>query len=83
MKIEPAQTRQYHCPETETLCSKCESHCEAAQPVQPSTSAEDYLRGKYGAYRGHFAWRELEEAFNAGRQAQPVQPAKLKGDGNE
>lgn len=30
-------------------------------------NAEDYLRSKYGAYRGHFAWRELEEAFNAGR----------------
>lgn len=40
MKIEPAQTRQYHCPETETLCSKCESHCEAAQPVQPAVAQE-------------------------------------------
>ena len=30
-------------------------------------SAEDYLRHKYGAYRGHFAWRELEEAYSQGR----------------
>lgn len=40
MKIEPAQTSQYHCPETETLCSKCESHCEAAEPVQPAGAQE-------------------------------------------
>lgn len=49
----------------------------AAAPPAPVSadvahgSAEEYLRGKYGAYRGHFAWRELEEAFNAGR-ASPV-----------
>jgi len=30
------------------------------------TTAEDWLRQRYGAYRGHPAWRELEEAFNAG-----------------
>lgn len=30
-------------------------------------AAETWLRDKYGAYRGHFAWRELEEAFLAGR----------------
>ena len=30
--------------------------------------AETWLRERYGAYRGHFAWRELEEAFNAGVQ---------------
>jgi hypothetical protein len=29
--------------------------------------AEQWLRDRYGAYRGHFAWRELEEAFKAGR----------------
>lgn len=29
--------------------------------------AEQWLRDRYGAYRGHFAWRELEEAFLAGR----------------
>lgn len=34
--------------------------------------AEDYLRDKYGAYRGHHAWREIEEAFNAGKRAQSV-----------
>ena len=39
------------------------------QGLSPQT-AEDYLRGRYGAYRGHFAWRELEEAFNAGLRAQ-------------
>ena len=46
-----------------------------AQPVQPTTkesltvhaSAEDYLRHQYGARRGHFAWRELEEAYSQGR----------------
>lgn len=32
-------------------------------------SAEEYLRSKYGAYRGHHAWRELEEAYNAGKKA--------------
>lgn len=30
-------------------------------------AAEQWLRNRYGAYRGHFAWRELEEAFLAGR----------------
>lgn len=30
-------------------------------------AAEKWLRYRYGAYRGHFAWRELEEAFLAGR----------------
>lgn len=29
-------------------------------------AAEEWLRARYGAYRGHFAWRELEEAFIAG-----------------
>ena len=41
-------------------------------------SAEDYLRHRYGAYRGHFAWRELEEAYSQGRydeeQAQGPSP---------
>lgn len=45
-----------------------------AQPAQRSDSmtAEDYLTDRYGAYRGHFAWRELEEAFNAGLTARSV-----------
>ena len=30
-------------------------------------ASEQWLRDRYGAYRGHFAWRELEEAFLAGR----------------
>ena len=34
--------------------------------------AEVWLRSRYGAYRGHFAWRELEEAFNAGRASLPA-----------
>jgi len=29
-------------------------------------AAEKYLRERYGAYRGHISWRQLEEAFNAG-----------------
>lgn len=44
----------------------------AGESVKPESehpghvSAQSYLRSRYGAYRGHFAWRELEEAFNAG-----------------
>lgn len=34
--------------------------------VPTRESAETWLRSRYGAYRGHPAWRELEEAFNAG-----------------
>ena len=34
--------------------------------------AEQWLRDRYGAYRGHFAWRELEEAFLAGRASLAV-----------
>lgn len=34
--------------------------------------AEQWLRERYGAYRGHFAWRELEEAFLAGRASLTV-----------
>lgn len=33
---------------------------------KPRASAEEWLRSRYGAYRGHPAWRELEEAYNAG-----------------
>ena len=32
-------------------------------------TSEEYLRAKYGAYRGHPFWRALEEAFNAGGAA--------------
>lgn len=35
-------------------------------------AAETWLRDRYGAYRGHFAWRELEEAFLAGRASLAV-----------
>ena len=37
------------------------------EPLKVHASAEDYMRHKYGAYRGHFAWRELEEAYSQGR----------------
>jgi len=37
------------------------------QSLTVHRSAEDYLRYRYGAYRGHFAWRELEEAYSQGR----------------
>lgn len=40
---------------------------EALPPLPAETPAEKWLRSRYGAYRGHFAWRELEEAFTAGR----------------
>lgn len=30
-------------------------------------NAEEYLRYKYGAYRGFPAWREIEEGYNQGR----------------
>lgn len=43
----------------------------SAAPAAQNQTAEDYLRGKYGAYRGHPEWRALEEAFNAGRSAAP------------
>lgn len=41
-----------------------------AQELPELPKAETYLRSRYGAYRGHFAWRELEEAFNAGVASQ-------------
>lgn len=41
--------------------------------------AEAYLRGKYGAYRGHFAWRELEAAFNAGRSRRATSVPAIQG----
>ena len=37
------------------------------ESLKVHSSAEDYLRYRYGAYRGHFAWRELEEAYSQGR----------------
>lgn len=58
---QPAQpVRQYHCPETETLCSKCESHCEAAQPVQLVVMCEG----------------EKDKQAIAGMLSQPVQPVE-------
>jgi hypothetical protein len=38
-----------------------------AKHLEPCADAETWLRSRYGAHRGHFAWRELGEAFNAGR----------------
>jgi hypothetical protein len=41
---------------------------EPEQPEQePATNADDWLRSRYGSVRGHAEWRELIEAFNAGR----------------
>ena len=34
---------------------------------KPFLNAEEYLRHKYGAYRGFHAWREIEEGYNQGR----------------
>lgn len=48
------------------------AHPAPSAAPQSSESAEEYLRSRYGAYRGHYAWRDLEEAFNAGRQAPSV-----------
>ena len=52
------------------------------QIAESKRKAEDYLREKYGAYRGHFAWRELEEAFTTGyiraRTEQSAEIAELK-----
>ena len=44
-------------------------------PTQALTT-EEWMRNRWGAYRGHFAWREIEEAFNAGAalSAAPVEP---------
>lgn len=43
------------------------ARAQRAVPAVPD--AEAWLRRRYGAYRGHPAWRELEEAFNAGALA--------------
>lgn len=48
---------------------------QAPAPSQPQGTAEEWLRSRYGAYRGHFAWRELEDAFNAGATTQAPAPA--------
>lgn len=49
------------------------------QPPAPTLeapyTAEEWLRHRYGAYRGHFAWRELEQAFEAGRASLAKEPA--------
>jgi len=44
-----------------------ESEPTIKESLKVHASAEDYLRHKYGAYRGHFAWRELEDAYSQGR----------------
>ena len=48
------------------------------QIAESQQKAEDYLREKYGAYRGHFAWREIEEAFTTARTEQAAEIAELK-----
>jgi hypothetical protein len=42
---------------------------QQGQEQEPVDDAETWLRNRYGAARGHLAWRELIEAFNAGRTA--------------
>ena len=37
----------------------------ALSAPRQAENAEEYLRQKYGAYRGHPEWRALEEAFLA------------------
>jgi len=56
-----------------------------ADAAQPQQSAEEYLRQRYGAYRGHPEWRALEKAFNAGKAAQPQQvvPEELSYDNRD
>lgn len=43
-----------------------------------SAACGDYLRGKYGAHRGHPEWRAMDEAFRAGVrwQAERAQPTQ-------
>jgi hypothetical protein len=48
------------------------------QIAESQQKAEDYLREKYGAYRGHFAWREIEESFTTARTEQATEIAALK-----
>lgn len=43
-----------------------------------SQDAETWLRERYGAARGHHAWRDLEEAFNAGRALLAAAPAPIQ-----
>lgn len=37
------------------------------EPLKVHVSAEEYLRNEYGAFRGHFAWREIQQAYVQGR----------------
>lgn len=45
--------------------------------IRMARTAEEYLRARYGAYRGHYEWRALEEAFNAGAAAEREACAKV------
>lgn len=51
-----------------------------SETVKPYLNAEEYLRHKYGAYRGFHAWREVEEGYNQGRydEAMAQGPAPLR-----
>lgn len=55
--------------------------------IRMARTAEEYLRARYGAYRGHYEWRALEEAFNAGAAAEreacalEVEKAGMEGYG--
>lgn len=48
--------------------------------MKEAKTAEEYLRARYGAYRGYYAWREMEEAFNAGAAAEREECAKVCDD---
>ena len=47
------------------ICNAAVAHYIASQ--KQFLNAEEYLRHKYGAYRGFPAWREIEEGYNQGR----------------
>jgi hypothetical protein len=66
----------HHVKQAHEKCVAWLSDHALAQQAEPAADAETYLRDRYGAARGHHAWRELTEAFNAGcasaQQAEPV-----------
>jgi hypothetical protein len=49
-----------------------------AHMLRAERQAERYLRETYGAYRGHYEWRAMEAAFNAGMDVASAMPAEQK-----
>ena len=37
------------------------------EPLKVHVSAEQYMLHEFGAFRGHFAWREIQSAYVQGR----------------